>query len=341
MRPRRRLRRTRGRPQRLRHPCRLERRTKGSGAPIFLTSQARHLSRSSTLPRHSTCRVHPWPTTLRFRRKSARCVRPLHTATSLKSEQGAIRPLSRQGHASALSNVVSLVIGTCRGVARVLKPPACVWHGAPQIAPSVMMLANLDQLLLPDVASVPAPAASATTPAPPPPPPGEAAAAAPPPPPPPPAAAAPPPPPPPPPPAAAEAGNGPPPPPPPPAPPPPPPSGGASDDDSGGRAGLLDAIKNPQLGKNRLKGAVNKVVKAKKTAVVAGDFMSQMRDKMEARRAAMAGGPEDPAAGRASVASAASDEAEPEAKPQVASVRESNSMSIPCPHCHYQHSLKT
>jgi hypothetical protein len=86
---------------------------------------------------------------------------------------------------------------------------------------------------------------------------------------------------------------------------------------------------------------VNKVVKAKKTAVVAGDFMSQMRDKMEARRAAMAGGPEDPAAGRASVASAASDEAEPEAKPQVASVRESNSMSIPCPHCHYQHSLKT
>ena len=50
------------------------------------------------------------------------------------------------------------------------------------------------------------------------------------------------------------------------------------------RAGLLDAIKNPQLGKNRLKGAVNKVVKAKKTAAVAGDFMSQMRDKMEARR---------------------------------------------------------
>ena len=50
------------------------------------------------------------------------------------------------------------------------------------------------------------------------------------------------------------------------------------------RAGLLDAIKNPELGKNRLKGAVNKVVKAKKTAAVAGDFMSQMRDKMEARR---------------------------------------------------------
>ena len=47
---------------------------------------------------------------------------------------------------------------------------------------------------------------------------------------------------------------------------------------------MLDAIKNPELGKNRLKGAVNKVVKAKKTAAVAGDFMSQMRDKMEARR---------------------------------------------------------
>jgi hypothetical protein len=84
----------------------------------------------------------------------------------------------------------------------------------------------------------------------------------------------------------------------------------------------LDAIKNPQLGKNRLKGAVNKVVKAKKTAAVAGDFMSQMRDKMEARRAAMAGGPEDPAAARASMTSAASDDGdEADSKPSLASVR--------------------
>ena len=66
---------------------------------------------------------------------------------------------------------------------------------------------------------------------------------------------------------------------------------------------------------------MNKVVKAKKTAAVAGDFMSQMRDKMEARRAAMAGGPEDPPAGRASMTSAASDGDEADSKPSLASVR--------------------
>ena len=79
-------------------------------------------------------------------------------------------------------------------------------------------------------------------------------------------------------------------------PPPPPPLPvqnprlGASDGDSGGRTGLLDAIKNPDLGKNRLKAAATAKAKAKETPV-AGDFMSQMRDKMEARRVAMAGRP--------------------------------------------------
>jgi hypothetical protein len=56
---------------------------------------------------------------------------------------------------------------------------------------------------------------------------------------------------------------------------------------------LLDAIKNPSLGKDRLKKAATQVMKAKKTAAVAGDFMTQMREKMLARRDAMAGGKAD------------------------------------------------
>ena len=48
--------------------------------------------------------------------------------------------------------------------------------------------------------------------------------------------------------------------------------------------------------------------------------MSQMRDKMEARRSAMAGGAEDPGMARTSMASAASEDDAPAAKPKLSAV---------------------
>eukprot|EP01052_Picozoa_sp_SAG31_P012629 SAG31_NODE_743_length_12418_cov_3.780908_5_plen_393_part_00 len=171
-----------------------------------------------------------------------------------------------------------------------------------QIAPSVLMLQNLDQLMLdlPDIGGA-GPAGNAAAPssatAPPPPPPTQSETVPPPPPPPPAPAPQP------------SSGKGkkgkkgsdaapPPPPPVQDVPPPPPLPSGAETTPApapapapDGRGSLLDAIRNPKLGKNRLQEAAKKVIKAKKTAAVAGDFMSQMKAQMESRRSAMAGKP--------------------------------------------------